>query len=100
MGFFQDLRTVEQRSDAQKAQHVGVNGREGTATITAVRRTGAYVDVDPEIEMDLRVTVDGMSPYTTTHRQVVSTAAGPQFQRGAIIPVKVDPADPTSLIVA
>jgi hypothetical protein len=50
--------------------------------------------------MDLQVTVDGMQPYPATHRQVIAMIAAPQFQPGATVPVKVDPAEPTSLIVA
>jgi len=100
MSFFRDLRSVEMQGDAQKSRHLSANGRPGTATITAMRRTGTFVDENPEIEMDLQVTVDGMAPYPATHRQVIATIAAPQFQPGATVPVKVDPAEPTSLIVA
>jgi len=107
MGFFQDLRNVQKQStmgqmqaDSQKAQHLSVNGRPGSATITALRQTGTFVNENPEVEMDLQVTVEGMTPYSATHRQVIAMIAAPQFQPGATVPVKVDPAEPTSLIVA
>ena len=90
----------QMQADAQKAQHLSVNGRPGTATITAVRQTGLFVNENPEVEMDLQVSVDGMQPYPATHRQVVAMIAAPQFQPGSTVPVKVDPAEPTSLIVA
>jgi len=134
MGFFRDLRSVQQQTrdmtpqeyrgmgglmrlskdgmaqmstslgqmqaDAQKAQHLSANGRPGTATITALRQTGTFVNENPEVEMDLEVTVDGMQTYPATHRQVIAMIAAPQFQPGSTVPVKVDPAEPTSLIVA
>ena len=107
MVFFKDLRgaakvsqTMGQlQADAQKAQHLDANGRPGTATITALRRTGTFVNENPEVEMDLQVTVDGMTPYPATHRQVIALIAAPRLQPGAIVPVKVDPAEPTSLIL-
>ena len=90
----------QMQADAQKAQHLATNGRSGTATITALRQTGMFVNENPQVEMDLEVNVEGMAPYSATHRQVVAMMAAPQFQPGATVPVKVDPADPTSLIVA
>jgi hypothetical protein len=90
----------EMQGDAQKAQHLSANGRAGTATVTAVRQTGTFVNENPEVEMDLQVAVNGMAPYAVTHRQVLAMIAVPQFQPGASVPVKVDPMDPQSLIVA
>ncbi|HEV2813234.1 MAG TPA: hypothetical protein VGW10_08290 [Solirubrobacteraceae bacterium] len=90
----------DMQADAQKAQHLAVNGRPGTAPITAPRQTGTFVNENPEVEMDLQVTVDGMTPYAARHRQVIAMIAAAQFQPGATVPVKVDPAEPTSLIVA
>ena len=100
-GMSQMSQTMGQmQADAQKAQHLSVNGRAGTATITALRQTGTFVNENPEVEMDLQVTVDGMAPYSATHRQVIAMIAAPQFQPGATVPVKVDPLEPTSLIVS
>jgi hypothetical protein len=76
------------------------NGRQGNATITAVRQTGMYVNENPQVEMDLQVTVDGIAPYAATHRQVIAQIAIPQFQPGATVPVRVDPFEPTSLIIS
>jgi hypothetical protein len=99
MVFFRDLRT-QVEADSRKAQYLSVNGTAGTATITALRETGTFVNENPEVEMDLQVSVDGMTPYAATHRQVIALVASPKFQPGATVPVRVDPAQPTSLIVA
>jgi Protein of unknown function (DUF3592) len=87
-------------SDGQKSQHLMQAGRVGTATVTAVRQTGTFVNNNPECELDLQVVVDGGDPYEVTHRQVLAMVALPGFQPGASVPVRVDPDDPSSLIIA
>ena len=87
-------------SDGQKAQHLMANGRVGTATVQALRDTGMTVNDNPGVELDLSVSVDGGAAYAVTHRQVISRIAIASFQPGATLPVRVDPADPQSLIVA
>jgi len=87
-------------SDGRKAQYLIHAGRVGTATVSGVRQTGTYVNNNPECELDLDVTVDGGAAYAVTHRQVLSSVALPGFQPGASIPVRVDPEDPYSLVIA
>jgi hypothetical protein len=87
-------------NDGQKAQHLMQSGRVGTATVSGVRQTGTFVNNNPECELDLQVTVDGGAPYAVTHRQVLAMVALPGFQPGASVPVRVDPADASSLIIA
>jgi Protein of unknown function (DUF3592) len=86
--------------DQQKAQHLMANGKVGTAVITDARQTGMFVNENPQVEMDLQVTVDGLPTYTATHRQVIAQIAIPQFQPGATVPVRVDPANPSSVLIA
>jgi len=85
--------------DGQKAQHLMANGRVASATITAIRDTGMTINDNPTIELDLAVAVDGAAPYAVTHRQTISRIAIPSFQPGATVPVRVDPVDPTSLMI-
>jgi len=87
-------------SDGQKAQHLMQAGRIGTATVTGVRQTGTFVNNNPECELHLQVSVDGGAPYHVNHRQVLAMVALPGFQPGASVPVRVDPEDPASLIIA
>lgn len=86
--------------DQQKAQHLMANGRVGTAVITDVRQTGMFVNENTQVEMDLQVTVEGIPSYTATHRQVIAQIAIPQFQPGTTVPVRVDPENPSSLLIA
>ena len=90
----------DMNAEAQKAQHLMANGRQGTATVVALRQTGTFVNENPQVELDLDVSVDGLQPYRATHKQVLAMIAVPQFQPGASVPVRVDPFDPQSLIVA
>jgi hypothetical protein len=87
-------------SEAQKTEQLVLGGRPGAATILAARPTGAIVGGHPQLELDLEVRVPGLGPYRVTHRQVVATAASTSFAPGARVPVRVDPHDPRSLIVA
>jgi hypothetical protein len=87
-------------AEAQKAQHLMANGRPGLATVKAIRQTGVMVNDNPQVELDLEVNVEGLTPYAATHRQVIALVAIGGFQPGASVPVRVDPHDPQSLIVA
>lgn len=90
----------DMQATAAKAQRLNQVGRIGTATVTALRDTGVTINEDPEVELDLQVTLEGVAPYAVTHRQVISRLAVAGFQPGATVPVKVDPQDLQSLIVA
>jgi hypothetical protein len=101
MGFLQDMHNLEQQADGTvapaHAPDLALHGLAGAAAIQAVRFTGAVVDDQPTLELDLVITVDGGEPYALSHRQNVSRIAIPSFQPGAVVPVRVDPADPSSV---
>ncbi len=46
----------------QKVMHLSQVGIPGTATITAVRQTGTFVNENPECDIDLQVIVGGGAP--------------------------------------
>lgn len=87
-------------SDAQRAQHLALNGVPGLATITSIRDTGTTINEHPLVELGLQVSLSGHSPYDVTHTQLINRLAVGGFTPGATVPVRVDPADPTSLLVA
>jgi hypothetical protein len=101
MGFLQDMRNLEQQADGTAAPadapELALHGLAGAAAIQAVRFTGAVVDDRPTLELDLVITVEGREPYVLSHRQSVSRIAIPSFQPGAVVPVRVDPADRSSV---
>lgn len=94
MGFLQDIDNLQKQADAM------AHGRVGCATITAIRDTGIAIEDDPTVELDLSVSIDGAAPYAVTHRLTIARIAIASFQPGATVPVRVDPADQTLLIIA
>ncbi|MBI5815610.1 MAG: hypothetical protein HZB29_08375 [Nitrospinae bacterium] len=65
------------------------NGNPGEATILQVAETGTYINRNPQIEMLLDVRPQSGSPYQMTLRKVVGIVNIPQFQPGAVYPVKI-----------
>lgn len=99
----QGRQMLDQATDAladQKAQaDIAASGRQGTATITAVRETMMTLNEMPVLEFDLDVTVGGFGPYPVTIQQVVSRPAVPRLQPGAEVDVKVHPEDPKKVVM-
>lgn len=87
-------------ADAQRAQHLALHGIAGQATITGLRDTGTTINEHPLVELQLEVSLDGRPAYPVTHTQLISRLAVAGFQPGATVPVRVDPADPQSLLVS
>lgn len=85
-----------QQADTQRLMATGLIGQ---ATVESLRDTGMTINDNPQIEFDLLVTVESRDPYPVTHRQAVSRLVLANFQPGASIPVRVDPADPTRVLI-
>lgn len=104
MGFFDGtlgtddrLSTLgRQQTDAQRLMATGLIGQ---ATVQAIRDTGTLVGTDPQVEFELLVAADDREPYLVTHRQAVSRLVIANFQPGASIPVRIDPADPARVLI-
>ena len=71
----------------------------GSATVTAISDTGTRINESPVVELDLMVTVAGREPYPVKHRQVISPVVMAGFQPGSTLTVRVDPADPSKIII-
>jgi hypothetical protein len=91
---------ADMQAGAQTAEYLSANGLPGTARIESLRDTGITVNENPTVEFDLSVSVAGATPYRVAHRQTISRLTISSFQPGATVPVRVDPADPQSLIIA
>ncbi len=53
----------DMNAEAQKAQHLMANGRQGTATVVALAQTGTFVNDNPQVELQLDVTVEGLALF-------------------------------------
>ena len=85
------------QADQELAERLANEGVDGTATIVSMQATGANINMQPELQFQLTVDVNG-SVSTVTHTQVVSPAIIGQLQPGAQVPVKVDPNDHSQLM--
>jgi hypothetical protein len=98
-GLAQANQMVQQvQSDQVLAEKLANDGVDGTATIISMVATGATINMQPELQFQMSVDVNG-SVSTVTHTQVVSPAIIGQLQPGAQVPVKVDPDDHSQLLI-
>lgn len=86
------------QANQELAERLANEGVDGTATIVSMQATGANVNMQPELQFQLTVDVNG-NQSTVTHTQVVSPAVIGQLQPGAQVPVKVDPNDHSQLMI-
>jgi hypothetical protein len=75
------------------SRKVLVEGVSGEATIVQIRQTGVMVNHQPQAALTLDVRVPGWEPYQVEAKMVIPIVNVPQFQPGAVVPVKVDPDD-------
>lgn len=98
-GLAQANQAVQQvQADQALAEKLANEGVDGTATIQQMVATGKTVNMQPELQFQMTVDVNGTSS-DVTHTQVVSPAIIGQLQPGAQVPVKVDPNDHTQLMI-
>jgi hypothetical protein len=76
------------------------NGIAGQATVERICDTGSTVNENPQVQLELTVTIPGRDPYPAVLTQIVSRISLPRFQPGAVIAVRVSPSDPDTLIIA
>jgi hypothetical protein len=86
------------QSDQELAEKLANEGVDGTATIQQMVATGKTVNMQPELQFQMTVDVNGQTSEVT-HTQVVSPAIIGQLQPGATVPVKVDPSDHSQLLI-
>jgi len=87
------------QTDQALAEKLANEGVDGTATIQQIISTGKMVNMQPEIQFQMTVNVNGQTSEVT-HLQVVPPTIIPQLQPGATVPVKVDPNDHSQLMIA
>lgn len=98
-GLSQANEAVQQvQADQALAERLANEGVDGTATIQQMVATGKTVNMQPELQFQLSLDVNG-SQSEVTHVQVVSPAIIGQLQPGAQVPVKVDPNDHSQLMI-
>ena len=82
---------------AAATNRISAMGVAGTGQIMGLRQTGVLINGQPQVEMDLLVTVMGRSPYRATVKEIVPLIMLNRLQ--GTLPVRVDPARPESVVV-
>lgn len=80
-----------------QAANIASTGVDATAMITGVAQTGAMVNFQPTLQIDMTVMPDGLPPYPASVTQVVEQVFLTKAVAGASVPIKVDPNDPGSI---
>lgn len=83
--------------EARKALWAG--GKPARARVVSLRKTGARINHDPQVDLELEVQRLGQSPYTVTYRFYVSQLAVPRVQPDCELDVRVDPADDSRVAI-
>jgi hypothetical protein len=82
---------------AEQAQWAGQNGLEATAEVIGVQDTGASINNNPVVVMQLKVTTPMGTQFDTSGKAMVSRIAVPRA--GDTIKIKYNPMDPTQIAV-
>jgi hypothetical protein len=87
------------RARAEVTQRILDTGIPGQATITSLTQTGLFLNENPQVEMNLMITVTGKPPYAATRKEFVPLIMLGRLSSGMPLAVKVDPADPSNVII-
>lgn len=90
---------IRARRRARRVDRIERSGLAGQATITGMTQTGMYLNNNPQIKLDLQVTVPGRASYVSEHKSFIPLMMLGQIQPDASFPVKVDPADPQNVVI-
>ena len=66
-------------------------GRSGEGRIVSVAQAGTYVNNNPVLRITLEVTPSDGRPFEAETEKLISLTQLPQFQPGAVVPVRYDP---------
>lgn len=84
---------------AAQADRIDATGIAGQATVVGLTQTGMRMNDNPQVEMDLLVDVPGRTPYRATRKEFVPLILLGRLSSGTPLPVKVDAADPSNVII-
>jgi uncharacterized membrane protein len=84
---------------SRKKRKIEVSGSPGQATVLNLSQTGTYINENPQFMFELDVNVPGMAQFRTTQRATVPMYLVQAVGPGAVLPVKVDPSDPSEVVI-
>ena len=84
---------------ASANKRIDETGLAGTGQIIGLTQTGMYLNENPQIGIQMMVSVPGRNPYQVEVRQFVPLILLGSIQVGATLPVKVDQTNPSKVVV-
>ncbi len=90
---------VATRRSAANRKRIEATGVAGQATITDIGETNMMVNERPVLNLSLTVTIPGQAPYPIQQRMVMPWNAMGRMVVGATVPVMVDPANPSEVVI-
>ena len=82
---------------ASATDRISATGLPGTGQILGLRQTAVLINGQPQVEMDLLVSVPGRAPYHAKAKEIVPLIMLNRLQ--GTLPVRVDPAKPQTVVV-
>lgn len=71
----------------------------GSGTVVGLAHTGADVEGTPIYAVELDVKLEGQDVYRTSYQTLIADGALSNWQPGSVLPFRVSPADPHSLML-
>ncbi len=90
---------LRSRRSAIDADRVAATGLAGTASITGLTQTGMSLNDQPQVEMELLVSIPGRAPYQARRKEFVPLILLGRLSSGQPLSVKVDAADPQRVFI-
>lgn len=91
---------IDRATGVSVARELQASGIAASAEILSVWGTGMNLNDDPVIGLKVRVLPPDGAPYEATiPRSLISLVDLPQFQPGKLIPVRIDPKQPSRVAI-
>jgi hypothetical protein len=87
------------RRSAAEADRIASTGTAGTATVTGLTQTGMSLNDQPQVDMELLVSVPGRTAYPAHRTEFVPLILLGRLSSGLPLPVRIDPTDPQRVII-
>jgi hypothetical protein len=71
----------------------------GSGTVVGLAPTGADVEGTPIYAVELDVKLEGQDVYRTSYQTLIADGALSNWQPGSVLPFRVSPTDPHSLML-
>ena len=90
---------IGSRGKAAAVSRIEQTGLTGEARVVSMTQTGVYINENPQVELELEVSVAGRNRYQVFHKEIIPLILLGRLGMAATLPVKVDPEDPERLVI-